>query len=45
MKQIESEKIKDYVSLKDELLALEFTINGIVIDGSKSFIVKNEYFL
>lgn len=34
-KHIESEKIKDYVYLKDELAATVFTVNGIVIDGKR----------
>ena len=34
-KHIESEKIKDYVYLKDELIAMGFNINGIIIDGMR----------
>lgn len=34
-KHIESERINDYVYLKDELIAIGFSINGIVIDGKR----------
>ncbi|WP_415407298.1 hypothetical protein ACLHDG_01870 [Sulfurovum sp. CS9] len=36
-KHIESEKSKDYVYLKDELIAMGFTVNGIIIDGKRGF--------
>ena len=43
-KHIESEQIKDYVYLKDELITMGFTVNGIVIDGKRGLFKAFEEF-
>ena len=43
-KHIESEKIQDYVYLKNELIAMGFTINGITIDGKRGLFKAFEEF-
>ena len=43
-KHIESEQLKDYIYLKDELLAMGFAINGITVDGKRGlFRALNEF--
>ena len=43
-KHIESEQIKDYIYLKDELISMGFTINGITVDGKRGlFRAFNEF--
>lgn len=43
-KHIESEQIKDYIYLKDELISIGFTINGITVDGKRGLFRALEEF-